>query len=183
MKSTMSVFWRGAAVALICGASLGAAELAAATKAKVQAKIGTIQGWATDAAVVAEVKSYNAAPPAAAREMTQEKWKGLPVLDPGIRAYTRNPAAMALKTKKEVYVTEAFVSGADGGKVAFLNKPTNWSHKGKEKHAAPMAGSVWIGPVEVDESTGQEQVQVAVPVLDGGRPVGSLVVGIAIAKL
>lgn len=172
-----------AGLALALGPCAGAAELTAAARAKVQAKAQTLKAWAADSAVVAAVKAYNAAPPAAAKEMTQEKWKGLSVLDPAVRAYTKNAAAEALKAKRDETVTEAFVSGADGGKVAFLGKPSNWSHKGKEKHVQPMAGQVWVGPVELDDSTGQEQVQVAVPVLDGVRPAGSLVVGLAVGKL
>ena len=39
------------------------------------------------------------------------------------------------------------------------------------------------GEVEVDESTGLQQVQIAVPVLDGGKPIGSLVVGLSLTKM
>jgi hypothetical protein len=47
----------------------------------------------------------------------------------------------------------------------------------------PMAGKLYYGPVEVDESSGQQQVQVGFPVLDGTKPIGSIVVGLAIARL
>jgi hypothetical protein len=46
-----------------------------------------------------------------------------------------------------------------------------------------MQGKPWQGPVEVDESSGQQQLQIAVPVLDGGKPIGSLVVGLSLSKL
>ena len=46
-----------------------------------------------------------------------------------------------------------------------------------------MAGKTWQGPIEVDESTGLQQIQVAVPVLDSGKPIGSLVIGLSLAKL
>lgn len=177
MTLVAAVAWLGGATAA------GAAELSAEARAKVEAKTAAVKALAADPAVVAAVRAYNAAPPAEAKTMTQEKWKGLSVLDPAVRGYAKNAAAEALKARKDASMAEAFVSGADGGKVAFLGKPSNWSHAGKPKHAIPMSGKVWTGPVEVDESTGQEQVQVAVPVLDGGRPVGSLVVGLAVRKL
>jgi hypothetical protein len=107
----------------------------------------------------------------------------LSVIDPFVRSLTKNPAAEVLKAKKGEVVSEAFVSGADGGKVAFLGKPTNWSHKGKPKHEQPLSGKTWQGPVEIDESSGLQQVQVAVPVVDSGKPIGSLVVGLSIGKL
>jgi hypothetical protein len=67
--------------------------------------------------------------------------------------------------------------------VAFLSKTTSWSHADKDKHKIPMTGKTWSGPVEIDESTGQQQVQVALPVLDGGKPIGSIVFGLAVSKL
>lgn len=47
----------------------------------------------------------------------------------------------------------------------------------------PMSGKPWQGDVEVDESSGLQQLQMAVPVLDAGKPIGSLVVGSSIGKL
>jgi hypothetical protein len=67
--------------------------------------------------------------------------------------------------------------------VAFLSKTSSWSHKGKPKHDVPMMGKIWYGTVETDESTGQLQVQVGIPVLDGARPIGSIVVGFSVSRL
>jgi hypothetical protein len=152
-------------------------------KAKIESKVKELSQWSTNTEVVAAVKAHNASLPADAKAMTNEKWKQLTLLDPLVRSYTKNPAAIALKAKKEDWVTECFVSGADGTKVAFLSKTTYWSHADKDKHRIPMAGKTWIGPVEVDESTGLQQVQVALPVLDGGKPIGSIVLGLSVAKL
>jgi hypothetical protein len=88
-----------------------------------------------------------------------------------------------LKSKKSDVVTEAFVSDAAGLKVGFIAKTTNWSHHDKPKHEVPMQGKTWQGPVEVDESSGQQQIQISVPVLDGGKPIGSLVVGLSLTRL
>jgi len=115
--------------------------------------------------------------------MTQDKWKDLPVLDPKVRYFSKNPLAEFLKTKKSEMVSEAFVNAADGTKVAFLAKTSNWSHKGKPKHDDPMAGKTWQGAVEVDESTGQKSVQVSVPVMDGGKSIGSMTFGYSVSKL
>lgn len=154
-----------------------------AVQAKVDAKIKITQTWAADPTVISAVKAYNTAPPAEVAGMTQDKWKGLSVLDPLVRGFSKNATAELLKAKKDAAVSEAFVSGADGTKVAFLGKPSGWSHKGKAKHDDPMAGKTWQGAVEVDESTGLQQIQIAVPVLDGDKPIGSLVVGLSISKL
>lgn len=161
----------------------GASGLDAAQQGKVDAKVKEIQSWAATPAIVDAVKAYNSAKSPEAAALDQAKWTGLSVIDPFVRSLTKNPAAEVLKAKKGEVVSEAFLSGADGGKVAFLGKPTNWSHQGKPKHDQPMSGKTWQGPVEIDDSSGLQQVQVAVPVLDGGKPIGSLVVGLSVGKL
>jgi hypothetical protein len=190
MKNSTGKLWTARIVAgWLLAASFGWAQLAgaasldAAQQGKVDAKVKEIQSWAAMPAIVDAVKAYNAAKSPEAASMDQAKWAGLSVIDPFVRGLTKNAAAELLKAKKGEVVSEAFVSGADGGKVAFLGKPTNWNHKGKPKHDQPMSGKTWQGPVEIDESSGLQQVQVAVPVLDGGKPIGSLVVGLSVGKL
>ena len=148
--------------------------------AQLDAKVKEIQAWAADPIVVQAVKAQNAAP---ASDMTEALWKTLSVLDPKVRRFTRNELARLLKSKNDTTLSEAFVSAADGTKVAFLSKPTRWSHAGVPKHERPMKGEIWRGPEEVDESTGVRQMQIAVPVLDKGKAIGSLVVGLDISQL
>jgi hypothetical protein len=152
-------------------------------KASAEARAKQLQALSTDPTVVAAVKAYNASPSAEAKAMTNEKWKGLSILDPFVRSLSRNSLAAYLKTKKDDSMAECFVSGADGGKVAFLSKTSSWSHKGKDKHSVPMSGRIYYGPLEVDESSGAQVVQIGLPVLDGGKPIGSIVVGLVAARL
>ncbi len=165
------------------GQPVQAAGLDAALQAKVDARAGTIKGWASDPAVVAATKAHNASEPADHAAMSQAKWTGLTVLDPFVRSFAKNEAGVFLKSKKTDEVTEAFVSDANGIKVAFLSKTSSWSHKDKPKHEEPMTGKGWQGAVEVDESTGAQQIQISVPVMDGGKAIGSLVVGFSVSKL
>jgi hypothetical protein len=162
--------------------SIRAAGLDTAQQTRIDAKIQIIKSWASNPAIVAAVKAH-ANLPADQAAMTQEKWASLSVLDPMVRSFTKNDAAMFLKSKKTEDVSEAFISDANGFKVAFLTKTSNWCHKGKPKHDVPMAGKTWQGQIEVDASSGVQQIQVAVPVMDGGKAIGSLVVGLSIAKL
>lgn len=183
MKSHLTKVLIGLALITLNCNVLHAQGLDAALQAKVDAKIKEVQAWASDPAIVGAVKQQNSALPAEYAAMNQDKWKALTVLDPFVRTFTKNAAAAFLKTKKTDVVGEAFVSDANGVKVAFLNKSSNWSHKGKPKQDVPMTGKTWQGPVEIDESTGLQLVQVAVPVLDGDKPIGSLVVGLSVSKL
>lgn len=164
----------------LCTTSLLAAELASDVKVLVDNAINAMAPLAADPLIVEGVKKYNAAP---ASTMTNDAWKKLTIISPEVKALIKSDVGVYLKQKKTEAVTEMFLNGADGGKVAFLSKTTSWNHKGKAKHDEPMAGKNWIGPVEVDESSGAEQIQVALPVLDGKKPIGSLVIGFGIAQL
>lgn len=172
-----------AAVALCLGSTVIGEQLPNDIKAKGEVKIKALKSLGSDPQVVNAVKAYNENPPADSKAMTNEKWKGLSVLDPFVRSFSKNPLGEYLKTKKDETVSEMFVSGADGCKVAFLAKTTNWTHKGKPKHEVPMTGETYIGPVEIDESSGQQQFQVGLPVLDGGKPIGSIVIGLKVSAL
>ncbi len=162
---------------------LAAEPISPALQSKIDTKLKEIQTWAADPAIVEAVRTQNAKLPPEHTAMTQEKWKAATILDPFVRSFSKNAAAEFLKSKKDTAVSEGFLSDANGLKVAFLSKTSGWSHKGKDKHDVPMTGKTWQGPIELAESSGLKQLQIAVPVLDAGNPIGSLVVGLKIAKL
>jgi hypothetical protein len=183
MFRTTRVATVGLGVVCLLASASHAFAADAAMQAKLDAKISVVKAWAADPAVVAAVKAHNASEPADHASMTQDKWSAMTVLDPFVRSFTKSDAGIFLKGKKTDDVAEAFVSDAKGDKVGFLSKTSSWCHKGKPKHDVPMSGKTWQGPVEVDESSGAQQIQVSVPVMDGGKAIGSLVVGFAVSKL
>jgi hypothetical protein len=185
MKTPSRVIYQGFVLLALAGtlATTAAAEVDPALQAKLDAQLKQIQAWANDPILVKAVKAQNAVLPPEYAAMTQEKWKGLSILDPLARSFTKNEVGQFLKSKKTEVITEAFVSDAARLKVGFLGKTSFWSHKGKPKHDLPMTGKIWQGPVEVDESSGAQQVQVSMPVLDGDKAIGSLVVGLSTSKL
>jgi hypothetical protein len=172
----------GVVLAVVGVAALGE-DIDPKVQEKIDAKVRDYQKWAADKVIVDAVKAQNAAAPKEIQEMTQDKWKGLPLTDEFVKSLAKNAVAEFLKGKKDAYVAEAFVSDSSGRKVAFLAKTSNWSHAGKPKHDDPMKNKTWQGAVELDESSGMQCVQVAVPVLDGDKPIGSLVVGINYTKI
>ncbi len=178
------------AVVALCVATLTAPilgaekELSATAKGELAKQELTIAGWAAAPEVVKAVVAQNAKGPLPG--MDNEKWKAVKRSDPLVKAFMESEAGKFLAAKlaagKGLY-TEAFLSAAQGEKVAFTGKTTSYSHKGKPKFEEPLAGKTWLGAVEFDESTQTYSVQIAVPVLAGGKPVGVLVVGVNVNSL
>ena len=176
-------FFLSLMISALISTSLFAEALTPEQTTALNKQIEDFKKVAADPKVIDAVKAVNAATLPDYAGMTQDTWKAMPVLDPKVRYFSKNPAAEFLKSKKNDTITEIFLNAADGTKVAFLSKTSNWSHKGKAKHDDPMAGKTWQGPVEMDDSTGLKSIQVALPVLDGGKAIGSLTVGFSTTKL
>jgi hypothetical protein len=170
------------AMFLLAGLSLGQAP--SDIKAKFDAKVQKLEVFSADPQVVKAVKAYNSATPSEeAASMTNEKWHTLTVFDPLVRSVLKTPLSDYLRSKKDDTVIKIFVSGADGGKAGFDAKTEHWTHKGMAKHEVPMTGKMWVGPVKLDDSTGQQMIQVGFPVMDSSKPIGSIVFGMRTDKL
>ena len=80
---------------------------------------------------------------------------------------------------------KAFISAAQGEKVAFAEKTISYLHRGQEKFDAPMStGKPWqMAKPWFDESLQGYAIQVAAPVMDGGKPIGVIVVSVPLAHL
>jgi len=100
-------------------------------QAKLNVEIKQLTALSHDPQVVSAVKAYNSAtPPPEAKAMTNEKWRGLTLFDPFVRAVGKSSLSDYLKEKRDDVVVKIFVSGADGGKVGFDAKTEHWTHKG-----------------------------------------------------
>ena len=153
-------------------------------QAKLTAELKTLEGDSADPQVVSAVQAYNStAPSADAKAMTNDKWHGLTLFDPFVRVLGKNTLSEHLKGMCNDEIIKIFVSGSDGGKVGFNAKTEHWTHKGMPKHEVPMQGKIWIGTVKLDESTGMQMIQVGLPVMSAGKPIGSIVFGLRADKL
>jgi len=71
----------------------------------------------------------------------------------------------------------AFLNAAQGEKVAFSDKAGGYIRKGSAKFDVPFAsGKSWQGKPELDDSGKVYEIQISVPVLSEGKPIGVLVV-------
>jgi hypothetical protein len=183
MTAIFKSAWMAGMAVLILSAA-GWAQAPPELKGKIDAEIKQLRYLSTDPQVVNAVKAFNAAPLSAeAKAMTNEKWHTLSVLDPFVREIGKNPLSQYLKTKRNDAAVKIFVSGANGMKVGYDAKTEFWTHKGMPKHEVPMKGETFIGPKKLDNSTGVQMIQIGFPVLDGGKPIGSIIVGLRADKL
>ncbi len=171
-------------LSIVLFAVVACAQAPPELQAKLNTEIKHLETISADSQVIGAVKAYNSTPASPeAKAMTNEKWHSLSLFDPFVRAIGKNSLSEYLKTQKDEVITKIFVSGADGGKVGFDAKTEHWTHKGMPKHEVPMSGKTWIGTVKLDDSTGWQLIQVGLPVLDGKKPIGSIVFGLRADKL
>ena len=184
--TSMFVIAGVAAGLALATAPAGAFELNAAVQAELDKQKSVAAQWAADPVIVAAVKGQNVKGPIAG--MDNAKWKGTRRSDPIVQELAANPAAKFLKGKMEGSggaLDKAFLNGAQGEKVAFGEKTISYLHKGQEKFDAPMStGKPWqMTKAWFDESLQEYAIQIAVPVLDGGKPIGVLVASVPVSYL
>ena len=150
--------------------------------------------WVADKEIVAAVQKANVAGPI--EGMTEKAWKEL---KPGARRVLElkmNPTAQRLIAHMSASggaVSEIFLNGDQGHKIAFADKTSSYIHLGKSKFDVPVQTlKPWQGKPEADKSAYTYQVQISVPVLEplreGQDPterkaIGVLVVGINLTHL
>jgi hypothetical protein len=172
---------------VLCAAVAQAAnfEITPTIQAELDRQKAVITTWAAEPMVVQSVLEQNSKGPIAGMDNT--KWKTLRRSDPEVKAFQSNPAGQFLKEKVtgsgEMF-NEAFLSAAQGEKVAFVEKTTSYLHKGQPKFEIPFtAGTPWQGKAEFDESSQVYAIQISVPVIAEGKPVGALVIGVNLTHL
>jgi hypothetical protein len=160
-------------------------EITPSVQGEIDRQKAAIAQWAAHPDVLRAVKEQNTKGPLTG--MDNAKWKTLRRSELVVRTLQMNPAARFLKAKVDesggVY-GEAFLNAAQGEKVAFVEKTTSYIHKGQAKFDVPFqTGQSWQGKAELDESSQMYNIQVSVPVLDAGKPIGALVVGLNLTHL
>lgn len=165
--------------------ALAAFEVTPAIQSELDRHVKTVKGWAASPVLVKAVLAQNDKGPIAG--MDNAKWKSVRRSDELVKGFQTSEAGRFLAQKiaqsGKTY-SEAFVNAAQGEKVAFFEKTTSYIHRGAPKFDVPFTtGKTWQGQPEFDESSQTHQIQVSVPVLSDGRPVGVLVVGVNLSKL
>lgn len=143
-------------------------KVSPAAQTRIDEMLKDFAKWTEDPAIVSALHEQNQKGPLP--EMTEAKWKETKRRTPLIDGFQNNPAASFVKKQCSTtggLVSEAFLSAAQGEKVAFLEKTSNYIHKGKAKFDVPFTTQKhWQGEPSFDESTQTYAVQISIPVLE-----------------
>jgi len=155
----------------------------------VHAIVPRLQEWGRDPILTEAVRQQNA------RGQTLDEikqvdaaWLAESGVTPFMEGLMTNEAARELKKLEGSgpYFVESFLMDNQGANVAMTNKTSDFWQGDEDKFTAAYLGgkgAVHIGPVKFDSSTQAYLVQVSVPVLDAGRAIGALTIGIDLDRL
>jgi len=118
-----------------------------------------------------------------------EEWKATDELTEFKESLQKNTIGQFFKSKVEwsssIY-SEIFLTDNQGANVAAYPATADYWQGDEEQWTAAFnrgSGQVFIGPVELDESTGIRAVQISAPVLDAGKTIGVLILGVKLSYI
>ncbi len=165
--------------------SAGTSEL---PKSLLQFAESELRQIGRDQVIVQAVRAQNAKKGSLKRiKEIDEWWKASEDVEPFMFDLMRNRCALTLENFQvhNKFVLEAFVMDNQGALVALTNKTSDYWQGDEDKFTESYmngAGAIHYGDVEYDESTGEIQIQISVPVMDGGRAIGAITFGISLDR-
>lgn len=152
-------------------------------------KIRTVQHMALNPLLVRAVRSQNASGLTADEIARREKaWRATKELTPFKLSLQTSPAGRFLKqqVQRSTSFNEAFLTDNQGANVAAYPATSDYFQGDEEKWSECYNGAkgrIYIGALKRDESTNTVAAQVSAPVLDRGKTIGVLIVGVTINYL
>jgi hypothetical protein len=117
-----------------------------------------------------------------------DAWRGSKELTPFKRSQQESRAGKLLKrfVDRSISFNEAFLTDVQGANVAAYPATSDYWQGDEDKWIESYRGGdsrIFIGPLELDDSTQTYAVQISAPVLDRDRSIGILIVGVTISYL
>jgi len=155
----------------------------------LRVKVRTVQHMALNPVMVRAVLRQNASGLSLEEIKRRDaEWRASKELTPFKLSLQTSRAGEFLKQQVErsTSFNEAFLTDDQGANVAAYPATSDYWQGDEEKWIASWndgKGKVYIGPLELDESTQTVAAQISAPVLDRGETIGVLVVGVTISYL
>lgn len=175
---------------LLVGTCLFLSLSAQADNGEIIAKlIPIIKKWGENPTLIAAVKEQNARKISLdAIQKRDKEWMATKSLDEHMKALMKNAAAVELNQLEATkpYFFESILMDNQGANVAMTNKTSDYWQGDEDKFTNAYkggSGGIDISKSKFDESAKAYLVQVSVPVVDGGKVIGALCVGINLDEL
>ncbi|WP_295404046.1 cache domain-containing protein [uncultured Thiocystis sp.] len=148
-----------------------------------------LQEWGSNPILVEAVREQNAlARPLEEIKRLDAEWMAASGVTPFMEGMMNSAPAQELKRLEQTkpYFLELFLMDRQGANVAMTNKTSDYWQGDEEKFTHSFKGgqgALNISEVKFDESAQVYLVQVSVPVLDEGRAIGAMTIGIDLDQL
>ena len=152
----------------------------------LKVKIRTVQHMTFNPVIINAVRQQNAQNLSLSIiQQRDDEWKATDNLTPFKRSLQHSKAGKLLKRHVTINdsFNEAFLTDNQGANVAAYPATSDYWQGDEEKWIESFNsgdGKIFIGPIEEDESTQTAAVQISAPILDQGKTIGVLVVGITL---
>ena len=166
-------------------ASSAFAQSAQSLQKRLDAEAAKLSAWGSDPTIVAAVKAQNAKHvPLATIQSLDEQWVAGKAATL-VRQSTVGTCADYLRklASSGTIYSEVFVMDNQGALVCANAKTSDYWQGDEAKWQRAFAegkGSVFIDRPRYDDSSARNLAQISVPVVDGGRAIGVLTVGVAL---
>lgn len=155
--------------------------------AAVTALVPEIKKWGENPVLVAAVKEQNAKGATIEQIQKRDKeWMATTGMDDQMKAIMKNAGAQELDKLEATkpYFFESILMDNKGANVSMTNKTSDYWQGDEPKFTnAFKVGGVDIGKSKFDDSAKAYLIQVSVPVVDAGKAIGALCVGINLDEL
>lgn len=175
--------------ALCSAAFLSTFSFAEDVPEKAKALIPTLQSWGENPTLIEAVKNHNATGISLDEIQKKDKeWRKVSGVDDFMKELMSNSAAKEMLTLEQSapYLLELFLMGNQGANIAMTNKTSDYWQGDEAKFTESFkggVGAVHLGEVEFDESAQAYLVQISVPVMDNGKAIGAITIGINLDEL
>lgn len=158
--------------------SVSAADLPAPLQAKVDKYKQKLVEWAANPVIVSAVKEANSR--GALPGMSNAKWLDVPDNDPAAQAFITSKAGSAVKKwEEDKEINKLVVRDEKGNLVAASTKPLLYNNAVRPVYTNAIKGQSWAdSKVAPDPTTQVKSVQASAPIMDGGKVIGVIHVGI-----
>ena len=150
------------------------AELSPEMSAKVERYKAKLTEWARNPLLVGAVREANKGDGLAG--MSNAKWEALAETDTMVTSFQTNAAGRALSEfEVDQGISKLYLRDAKGNLVAGSNKPLLYNNSTRKPFAEAFKGAPFVEKeVKPDTTTQIRGVQLSVPVLENGKPIGVL---------